>query len=186
MKYIVLTSVLLLGSLGLNMASAHGGSVRGGLGMIGSGGMMRRSLMGYNMTGYDMMMNDAGCPMMMGMGTSTDYLLSYKDDLALSKTQVAKLKKAREKYQKEAVSLYADLNLAMMELHNLLDEDELNILGIRAASKKIGEIESELRTKNIETYVTAKLVLTRDQLKKVMDMGLFGMQHIHGAQGMMR
>lgn len=175
MKNMVLASIIIVGFVSTNTAVAHSGSIRGGMGM-----------MGYDMMGYNIMMDDAGCPMMMNMGTSTDYLLFYKDELELSKTQVSKLKKAREKYQKEAVSLYADLNLAMMELHNLLSEDELNILKIREASQKIGEIESELRTKNIETYVSAKLVLTREQLKKVRDMGIFAMQQIHGTQGMMR
>ncbi len=132
-----------------------------------------------------MMMNDAGCPMMMGMAMSADYLLSYKDELELSKTQVSKLRNIRDDYQNEAVSLYADLNRTMLELHNLLSEDELNIIKIRATSKKIEEIESELRTKNIETYIAAKLLLTREQLKTVKDMGIFEMRQMHGYQGMM-
>lgn len=175
MKYRMLTLLIVIGLLSPHIVLAHGTSVRGGMGM-----------MGYDMVGYDMMMNDAGCPMMTGMAMSADYLLSYKDELELSKMQVSKLKNIRDDYQNEAVSLYADLNRTMLELHNLLGEDELNIVKIRATNKKIEEIESELRTNNIETYVSAKLLLTREQLKKVRDMGIFEMQQMHGYQGMMR
>lgn len=185
MKYIALVSMIITSFVSTNTAFAHSGSIRGGVDMIG-GSMMGQGMMGYNMMGYDMMMDDAGCPVMMSMGTSADYLLFYKGELELSKTQVSKFKKAREKYQKEAVSLYADLNLAMMELHNLLSEDELNLVEIRAASGKIGKIEGDLRAKNIETYISAKLVLTREQMKKVKDMGILEIQQIHGSQGMMR
>lgn len=180
MKYIALVSMIIISFISTNTAIAHSGNIRGGMGMMGG------SMMGYNMMDYNMMMDDAGCPMMMSLGTSADYLLSYKDELELSKTQVSKFKKAREKYQKETVSLHADLNLAMMELHNLLSEDELNLVEIRAASGKIGKIEGDLRAKNIETYISAKLVLTREQMKKVKDMGILEMQQMHGSEGMMR
>ncbi len=175
MKYIALVSMIIISFVSTNTAFAHSGSIRGGMGMMGG-----------RMMGYNMMMDDAGCPMMMSMGTSADYLLFYKDELELSKTQISKFKKAREKYQKKAVLLYADLNLAMMELHNLLSEDKLNLVEIRAASAKIGKIEGDLRAKNIETYVSAKLVLTREQMKKVKDMGILEMQQMHGSEKMMR
>ena len=143
MKYIALVSMIIISFVSTDTAFAHSGSIRGGMGM-----------MGYNMMGYNMMVDDAGYPMMMSMGTSADYLLSYKDELELSKTQVSKFKKAREKYQKETVSLYADLNLAMMELHNLLSEDELNLVEIRAASGKIGYAEM----KYLSIYQTTNII----------------------------
>ena len=179
MKYMILVTTIIFSLAALNFTFAHDRNARGCMGMMGHG------MTGHGTTGYDMMMDDAFCPMMMNMGTTTDYLLASRDDINLSKTQISKLEKIRNNYQKDAMTLQANLDLAMLELHDLLNEDELNILKIKAASANIEKIESELRTKNIEIYMTTKSILTRKQIEKVQDMEIFDMYNIRGCHGMM-
>ncbi len=175
-RAIVVAIALLLGAT--HLASGHEEQTPG------SGHMMGRGMMGYDMMGYGMM-GDEGCPMMMNMARSVDYLLTYRYGLELSKTQVAQLKEIRDSYQKDAVTLCSDLNMEMLKLNNLLSDEELNIVQIKATNKRIGEIESELRNKNIETFKSAKMMLTREQFKKAKEMGLFDMSEMYGSQGMM-
>lgn len=65
--------------------------------------------------------------------------------------------------------------MEMLKLNNLLSDEECNIVQINATNKRIGEIESELRNKNIETFKSAKMMLTREQFEKVKEMGPFDM-----------
>jgi Spy/CpxP family protein refolding chaperone len=172
MKVIGFVTIFTLGLLLPGSANAHN------TGSYGDFGMMGHHMGSHGMYGYNVM-NKAGCPMVSEMGPSADYLLDYKDELDLSKTQVSKLKTMRDEYQKSAVELQAQLQSAMYKLHNLLSEDELNTVEIRTTNGEIERIENELRTKNIETYISAKLLLTRDQLDKVNDLGIFDIQQRH-------
>lgn len=180
MKYFTIAALLVFGLINPDLGYAHGARMGCGMGMMRGHGMM-----GHGMTGYNMI-DDACCPMMMNMGTSADYLLKSKYDLDLSKTQVSKLEAIRINYQKDVVTLQADLDLAMLELHNLLNESEPNVSKIKETNANIEKIESELRAKNIEAYIATKLILTKKQLEKVQDMGIFDMNHMHGSQGMMK
>jgi hypothetical protein len=173
MKVTVITSVLIWGMVLPIAGNAHTSGTYGDFGMMG------RHMGGHGMPGYNMMINETGCPNLMRMGTSADYLLVYRDQLGLSKTQVTKLETIRNNYQNDAVALQTQHQSAMYKLHNLLSENELYSNEIRAANAEIERIESELRTKNIETYIAAKLILTRDQLDRVNDLGIFDMQHMH-------
>jgi Spy/CpxP family protein refolding chaperone len=173
MKKLLFAGSFIFGSIFLSLASAHG---------IGSGMMHGYGIMGHPMNNYDYMNGDAYCPAMSNMGSTASLLLSSKDQLDLSKTQIAKLEKIQNDYQKSAVALRADLDLAMLELHDLLNEDELNIAKIKAAGANLEKIENQLRTRNIDTYIATKLILTREQLEKVNDTGLFDIYHMHGLQ----
>ncbi|UCC11781.1 MAG: hypothetical protein JSW02_10620 [candidate division WOR-3 bacterium] len=168
MKYISIAFIGLFALIAAGALLAHGGDYHhGGTGM-----------MGHHMMGYDWD-DDAHHSGTMGMGISADYLLDYKNEIDLSKTQVAKLKKIRDSYEKDVVSLRANWEMVMAELHNLLSEDELNTGKIMMAKERLSEIESELHSKNIETYTSAKMLLTRDQLRMVEQMGVFDMHVTH-------
>ena len=179
MKCITLTATVLVGFMSVNIASAHSEGSGGGMGMMGGG------MMGYDMMGYNMMMDDAGCPMMMNMAMSIDYLLAYKEDLELAKSQVASLKKMRDTHQKDAVALSADLSMKMLQMNNLISDEEINLVKMREVNSEIERIESALRNKNIEVFAKAKMQLTREQLKKARQMGIFDIQMHRGNRGMM-
>lgn len=167
MKYITIAALLVFGLMNPNFGYAHGARMGCGMGIMQGHGMM-----GHGMTGHNMMDN-VGCPMMMNMEITAEYLLASKDDLNLSKTQISKLETIQNNYQKDVVTLQADLNLAKLELHNILSKDEQNVMEINAATANIDKIENELRAKNIETYIAIKLILTKKQLEKMQDIEIF-------------
>lgn len=64
---------------------------------IPGSGRIVGGMMGYDMMRYEMI-DDEGCPTMMNMARSLDYLLTYRDEFELPKTQVTQLKEIRDSY----------------------------------------------------------------------------------------
>lgn len=132
-------------------------------GMMGPGMMMGRGMMGHGM----MMQGNSGCPMMKGYLEGADFYLSYSGELRLTDSQIRSLESIRDSYEKDAIRLNADLQTAMLELDNLQYEDEIDLSKVKTVNKKIETIQTEIRFKNIESFVKAKQTLNREQLKKL-------------------
>lgn len=183
--------VLLLGVALASIGTSHQGSGGQGMPMMGSGlmgqGQMGSGMMmGSGIMGSGMMMQgNSGCPMMMGLGISADFYLSYDEEIGLSKDQVTSLKALRDSYGKQAIALNADLQKVVLELRNVLNEDDVDLSQAKTISKRIESIETDLRLKNIETFVKAKEVLTKDQLKKVRSLRMSGSEEEQDCHGTM-
>ncbi|MFQ5905332.1 MAG: Spy/CpxP family protein refolding chaperone [bacterium] len=173
--------VLLLGAALASIGTSHQGSGWQGMPMMGSGMMMGRGMMGYG----TMVGTNTGCPMMMGLGMSADFYLSYDEEIGLSKDQVTSLKALRDSYGKQAIALNADLQKVMLELRNILNEDNVDLSQARAINKQIERIQTDLRLKNIEAYDKARRVLMKQQLKKIRSMSMPHRQGERGHPGMM-
>jgi len=122
------------------------------------GGMML-----YNM----MLQDDSGCPMMMDLLRSVDSYLFHKEEIGLSEGQLRSLKTIRDFYQKDVITMTANLHKLMLELNNLLSEDEIDLSKAKMLNEDIESIQAEMRFKNIEAFVRAKRILTKEQVKKV-------------------
>ncbi len=179
MKHLNIILIIILSLVTINLTLAYGGCSRGCM------GMRYGSTKGHSILEHDMM-TGCGCPMLMGSAMSADYWLSCKDDLNLSKTQILKLSEIQENYRSETAALREELSAAMSELHDLLNEDELNSPKIKTTHKRIKEIENELHTKNIETYNATKLLLTKEQLKRINEVEDYEIHHTHSCCGMTR
>lgn len=179
MKHLNIALIITLSLVTINLTLAHGDYSRGCM------GMRHGSTNGHSISEHDMM-TGFGCPMLMGSAMSADYWLSYKDDLNLSKTQILKLNEIQENYRSETAALREELSAAMSELHDLLSEDELNSSKIKTTHKRIEKIENELHTKNIDTYNATKLLLTKEQLERINEVGDYEIHHTHSCCGMTR
>jgi Spy/CpxP family protein refolding chaperone len=131
-------------------------------------------------------MGDIGCPMMSELATSVSRILSYRYDIDLTPEQVDQLKNIRDKYQKDAVQLYADLHAAMLELSNDLEEEEVDMGTIRNVNDKIEKDQAALRSRNIEVFLNARSVLTKDQINELRTRGLWNISVYPWHQGMMQ
>ena len=168
MKIRWLTTLIVLLTLVISgFAFGHMGGYRAprGMrgGMMGPGMMMGRGMMGHGM----MMQGNSGCPMMKGYLEGADFYLSHRGELRLTDSQIRSLESNRDSYKKDAIILNADLQTAMLELNNLLSEDEIDLSKVKTINKKIETIQTEIRFKNIESFVKAKRTLNREQLKKL-------------------
>ena len=175
MKIRWLTTLIVLLTLVISgFAFGHMGGYRAPRGMMGAGtmgwmcGMMGPGMMmGRGMMGHGMMQGNSGCPMMKGYLEGADFYLSYSGELRLTDSQIRSLESIRDSYEKDAIRLNADLQTAMLELDNLQYEDEIDLSKVKTVNKKIETIQTEIRFKNIESFVKAKRTLNKEQLKKL-------------------
>lgn len=119
-------------------------------------------------------------PMMMGMGERPlmmmhkgpcgpehePFFLCCKEELGLTEDQVAKLKSIKLELKKEEIQRHAKIELAEIELNELLSAEEVDLTKVKAKIKEIESLRADGRFKEIQARVNAKKVLTPEQLKK--------------------
>ena len=166
-KLALFAVVLLLGTMSVGIASSHEVYPQRGMPMMGHRMMIRRGTM--------MGQADMGCCMVMGFVGGASFYLSYSEELGLSDAQIRDLKSIRDTYEKNAVKIRADLDILTLELRHVLDKEEIDLSKVKELNRQIESIRAEMRFKNIEAFVKAKQVLTKEQRKKLgrLGMGLY-------------
>lgn len=175
MKYILIFSAVLGALLLVNLAFSHFN------GYSGFGPLSHRGIAGYHM--MDDHWQNENSRHMLG-NTGSDLILSYTEELELSKTQVSKLMKIRDNYENRVAALEIDLNRETAVLSDLLGAKELNTTKIREVNGNISKINAKIRSLNIETFTSAKMLLTREQLVKVNALDIIDVDQIYGHYGM--
>ncbi|MCI0527142.1 MAG: Spy/CpxP family protein refolding chaperone [Nitrospira sp.] len=107
-----------------------------------------------------------------------------KDQLKLNDDQVAKLKKIRSDYQKEMIRRHANMQVAQMELWEILDNKNLDMA---KAEKKVKEVEgmrSDLMVYRIKALQETRKFLTDEQYEQFREMGFRSMRGMMGKHGM--
>ncbi|MGH7419186.1 MAG: Spy/CpxP family protein refolding chaperone, partial [Candidatus Rokuibacteriota bacterium] len=110
--------------------------------------------------------------MMMG-GSSTaerpliSLALQNRDQLGLTADQVAQLESLRAEFQKEAIRRGADIQVAEMELGELLAGDSSDLGKVEAKLRQIEALRTDLRLGRIKTLEKGKALLTPEQRKKL-------------------
>jgi len=128
--------------------------------MMGMGGlnpMMRRGGMMGNLRSGD------------GMGRMGVMSL-LTDELKLSDDQKAKLEEMHTAHRKDMIKSNADLQIARVDLQNLMRQDNPNLDSIHEQLQKIANLEAEMQFSQIKATVEAKNILTDEQktaLKKM-------------------
>lgn len=140
------------------------GRMMGGPGMPGMMGMgpMR-------MRGRGGMMPSMGQPFMWERGGMMGFMGMMKE-LDLSQEQQDKINEILTLHRKDMIKKNADLEIAMVEMQNLMREDDLDMGAIKERLQEIANLEAEMKYSQIKAWADAKSVLTDEQkeaLKKI-------------------
>ena len=127
-------------------------------------------MMGLGTMG-DLMQDDLCCSAMMHSPKAIDHYLCLKDEIGLLEEQVKSLKTIKDSHQRDIIRKSADLQLAMLDLDNLLSEKEVDLSKAESLTKQIGSIQAEMKFKEIEALVKAKRILTAEQREKLENLG---------------
>ncbi len=106
--------------------------------------------------------------------------------LGLSDKQRDALKAIRSRVAKETIKKRADLELAQVELRELLGKESVDMSAVEASLKKAESVRTDLRLSHIKAREEIRAVLTPEQRKKLKeDIAGFMMRGTrHGGKGM--
>ena len=123
--------------------------------------------------------------MMRGMGMRGDWghgrgghqgplismMLHWKDQLALTSDQERSLRKLRAKFEKEAITRTSEIDVAELELKELLEQEKVDLIKVEAWTKKVALLRADLRLARIKTIEAGKALLTPEQQRKLERLG---------------
>jgi Spy/CpxP family protein refolding chaperone len=132
---------------------AHGGDMDHGPGM-GPGAMMRHG------PGFRRGRMGGG----MGFGQR------MAEELNLTTEQREKMKAAREREQRKAIQTRADIQLARLDLHKLMQADKPDQKAIDAQIDKISGLRTTLEKSRVQTMLEFRASLTPEQQKKLKEL----------------
>ncbi len=86
--------------------------------------------------------------------------------LGLSDQQMDALRAIKTRVAKDTIKKRADLELARVELKELLHKDEVDMKAVEASLKKVESVRTELKLSHIKAREEIKAILTPEQRKK--------------------
>ena len=94
------------------------------------------------------------------------WLLRVADKLNLTEAQQTKIKTLVYNMQRDNIRAKAALQLARLDLKQLLDQHRPDLKKVKAAAEKVGKLEVQRKTSRILMFVKIKAVLTAQQAKQ--------------------
>ena len=148
--------VLLLGLFSLIWGSHHAYAETGG--PIGNAGW------GFHEEGMPMMppMGHHG----MGVMEAEHPMWRHLMDLGLDEKQREEIKEIKSRVTKDSIRKRADLEVARVELRDVLDKDPVDINAAEAKLKKTGSLLTDIHLSHIKALEEVKAKLTPEQKKK--------------------
>jgi Spy/CpxP family protein refolding chaperone len=133
---------------------------------IGGMGMMRPQMMQQMMRG---MMGGGmqGIPEGMGMPQPSRLVRMLKEELGLSDEQTKQLKPIVLQAMKTGIQQHADLQIAEIELRELLEANPVDMAQVEAKLKSIEGLRTMLRLTLIKAHEQAQALLTPEQRQKL-------------------
>ena len=104
-------------------------------------------------------------------------LESYKDRLGLTDEQVEKFAKVRADYRKETIKKQAEIEVAAIELSELLDQKKVDLGQVEKKLRQVESLKTDLALYRIKTLLKTKEFLNEDQFEKLKSQSLRMMQH---------
>ena len=98
------------------------------------------------------------------------FFIGVREELKLTDKQVERLRKLKSQVEMEMIRTRADLEIAEVELHDLLRQDKVDIKGVDAKIEKMGELRTGMHKAHIHARLDAQKILTAEQLKKHQEM----------------
>jgi len=92
--------------------------------------------------------------------------------LDLSENQVNTIKAERLKTQKQAIQLHADLQVARLELRDMMGDGKPDENKVKQQVEKMGELHTSLMLTRVQGRLKMKEILTEEQLGKLKEMRL--------------
>jgi len=145
-----------------------------GPGMMGESSEMDPGMMGMMGKGSEM------GPGMMG----EHHILGKLMSLGLDEKQKEAVKEIIRTNMKETIKKRADLDIARIDLRDLLDKDPVKMKAVESKLKQIASLEADIHLSCIKAHEEIKSRLTPDQRKKLKEMMEHGM--MMGKMGMMQ
>jgi Spy/CpxP family protein refolding chaperone len=145
-----------------------------GPGMMGEDSEMEHGMMGMMGKGSEM-----------GPGMMGEHHISGKlKSIGLDEKQKEAVKEIERKTMKETIKKKADLDIARLDLRDLLDKDPVNMKAVESKLKEIASLKADMQLSRIKAHEEIKSKLTPDQRKKLKEMTEHGM--MMGKMGMMQ
>jgi Spy/CpxP family protein refolding chaperone len=93
-------------------------------------------------------------------------MLRWKEELGLTPEQVRALWELRTNSAIEAIRRTADIRVAELQLHGLLEQDKVDLDKVEAQTRKTAFLHANRRLARIKTIEAGKALLTPDQQEK--------------------
>jgi Spy/CpxP family protein refolding chaperone len=98
-------------------------------------------------------------------------MLALKEQLGLTADQERSLRELRADFQKASIKQTAEIDVAELELSDLLEQDKVDIAKAEALAKKSAMLRADLRVARVKTIEAGKAVLTPEQRGKLDQLG---------------
>ena len=104
------------------------------------------------------------------MGDMMDTCIEHAGKMGLTDDQMMKMKPLHREMQKKQARFKADLKIAEIELHDIMEVKDFDLEKANFAVKKIAEIKTAHHLEIIKAMKEMRTVLTDDQFKKMQKM----------------
>lgn len=104
-------------------------------------------------------------------------LESFKDRLGLTDEQAGKFEKIWSEYRKETIRKQADIQVAGIELSELLDQKKVDLGQVEKKLRQLEDHKTDLILYRIKTLFRTKEFLSEDQFEKLKSMALRMVRH---------
>lgn len=92
-----------------------------------------------------------------------DHILKFKEGMAITDDQAAKLQAIRTGFEKTKIRMKADMQLASLDLHELLRDDKGDLGAVETKLKNLFELRAAMYLASVKASREAKSVLTDEQ-----------------------
>ena len=96
-----------------------------------------------------------------------DHILKFKEGMSLTPDQEQKLRDIKTQYQKDRIRKKADIQLANIDLHELLRNEHASLTEIENQLKNVHALKADLYMASIKAKRDAKGVLTKEQQSRM-------------------
>ena len=92
-----------------------------------------------------------------------EHILKFKEGMAITDDQAAKLQTIKTEYEKTKIRMKADMQLASLDLHELLRNDQGDLSAVESKLKHLFETRAALYLASVKAGREARAVLTDEQ-----------------------
>jgi len=92
-----------------------------------------------------------------------DHILKFKEGMAITDDQAAKLQAIKTEFQKTKIKMKAEIQLASVDLHDLLRDDKGSLNDVEAKLKGLYDTRAGMYFASVKASRDAKAVLTEEQ-----------------------
>ncbi len=96
-----------------------------------------------------------------------DHILKFKDGMSVTDEQEQQLRDVRTNYRKDRIKIKANVQLANIDLHELLRDDKSSLGDIERNIKNVYGLKADLNMASIKAKRDAKAVLSEEQQSRM-------------------